>query len=124
MYDDENGAADIDLTSVDQVEELVRSIAKVICAEQPDMPEPQSLADMDSFSVVQTLLEVENSTGRKLLEKFENFSYGEEFRDLAAHIVSIIVWENEHPDWDPNAEVGEDREVGGLPETPKADAQS
>ncbi|MET0234370.1 MAG: hypothetical protein ABW224_07010 [Kibdelosporangium sp.] len=97
MYDDENGVAEVDLTNVDEVEKLVREIARVICDEQPDMPEPQSLADMDSFSVVQMLLQIENATGRKLLEKFESYSYGEEFRDLATHIVAIVIWENEHP---------------------------
>jgi hypothetical protein len=43
-------------------------------------------------------------TGRKLLEKFEDFSYGEEFADLAAHIVHIVTWEDAHPDWDPTSD--------------------
>jgi hypothetical protein len=81
---------------------------------------------MDSFSVVQTLLEIENTTGRKLLEKFENFSYGEEFRDLAAHIVSIVVWENEHPEWDPagQTDLADIREVGAMPETAGSDGRA
>jgi hypothetical protein len=108
MYDEENGAAEVDLTNVDEVEKLVRDIAKVICDEQPDMPEPQSLADMDSFSVIQMLLQIENATGRKLLEKFESYSFGEEFRDLATHIVAIVKWENEHPN-------GEEDEAGDAP---------
>jgi hypothetical protein len=112
MYDDENRAAEVDLTDVDEVEELVRSTAKTICAEQPDMPEPQSLSDMDSFSVVQMLLEIENTSGRKLLEKFESYAYGEEFRDLAEHIVAIVTWENANPDWDPNSE--EEYNPGGA----------
>ena len=104
MYDDENRATEVDLTDVDKVEELVRETAKTICAEQPDMPEPESMSDMDSFSVVQMLLEIENVSGRKLLEKFEDYSYGEEFRDLAEHIVAIVVWENANPDWDPTSD--------------------
>jgi acyl carrier protein len=103
MYDDDR-AAPVDLTDVHSVEELVRRTAIEICAEQPDMDEPKSLADMDSFSVVQMLLEIENVTGRKLLEKFEDFSYGEEFADLAAHIVHIVTWEDAHPDWDPTSD--------------------
>jgi hypothetical protein len=122
MYDDENRAAEVDLTDVDKVEELVRGTAITICAEQPDMPEPQSLSDMDSFSVVQMLLEIENVSGRKLLEKFEDYAYGEEFRDLAEHIVAIVTWENANPDWDPTSEeeynpAGEDLAGGKSGET-------
>ncbi len=111
MYDDENRAAEVDLTDVNKVEELVRETAKTICAEQPDMPEPQSMSDMDSFSVVQMLLEIENVSGRKLLEKFEDYSYGEEFRDLAEHIVAIVTWENANPDWDPTSDEPYDPEA-------------
>jgi hypothetical protein len=123
MYDDENRAAEVDLTDVDKVEELVRSTAVTICAEQPDMPEPQSLSDMDSFSVVQMLLEIENVSGRKLLEKFEDYAYGEEFRDLAEHIVAIVTWENANPDWDPTSAeeynpAGEDLTAEKAAETP------
>lgn len=121
MYDDDR-AAQTDLTDVQSVEELVRTTAKEICAEQPDMDEPQSLADMDSFSVVQMLLEIENVTGRKLLEKFEEFSYGEEFKDLAEHIVHIVTWEDAHPDWDPNSD--EEYRPGTAEEKPeKASAE-
>jgi hypothetical protein len=123
MYDDENRAAEVDLTDVNKVEELVRSTATTICAEQPDMPEPQSLSDMDSFSVVQMLLEIENVSGRKLLEKFEDYAYGEDFHDLAEHIVAIVTWENANPDWDPTSEEeynpgGEDATVAKAEETP------
>jgi acyl carrier protein len=90
-------ATKVDLTNVDDVEEMVREIARMICAEQPDMPEPESLRDLDSFSVVQVLLEVENTTDRKLLEKFEDFTEGEEFRDLAAYIVKIVAEEDAAP---------------------------
>lgn len=99
MYD-KDLATKVDLTSVDDVEEMVRSISQMICAEQPDMPEPQSLRDMDSFSVVQVLLEIENTTERKLLEKIENFIDGEEFRDLAEFIVKILAEEDEEPQQD------------------------
>ncbi|MGC7102990.1 hypothetical protein ACPZ19_50730, partial [Amycolatopsis lurida] len=86
----EDLTSQVDLTLVDEVEKMVRGIAQMICAEQPDMPEPQSLRDLDSFSVVQVLLEIENTTNRKLLEKFEDFTDGEEFRDLAEFIVRIV----------------------------------
>ncbi|WP_410672782.1 hypothetical protein [Amycolatopsis sp. cmx-4-68] len=97
-------ATKVDLTNVDDVEEMVREIARMICAEQPDMPEPESLRDLDSFSVVQVLLEVENTTDRKLLEKFEDFTEGEEFRDLAAYIVKIVAEEDAAPAEAPAAE--------------------
>jgi len=97
MYD-KDLATKVDLTSVDEVEEMVRSISKMICAEQPDMPEPESLRDMDSFSVVQVLLEIENTTERKLLEKIDNFIDGEEFRDLAEYLVKIMNEEDEPQD--------------------------
>jgi hypothetical protein len=96
MYD-KDLATKVDLTSVDEVEEMVRSISKMICAEQPDMPEPESLRDMDSFSVVQVLLEIENTTDRKLLEKIDNFIDGEEFRDLAEYLVKIMNEPDEAP---------------------------
>lgn len=83
----------IDLTDVDKVEEAVQYMAQTICAEQPDMPEPKTLRDLDSFSMVQVLLELENYTERKLLEKFENFS-GETFRDLAEFIVKTVAEED------------------------------
>lgn len=82
-----------DLSSVDEVEEMVRAIACAICAEQPDMPEPSVLQDLDSFSMVQVLLELENVTDMKFLEKFENFKDGETFRDLAEFIVAIVATE-------------------------------
>ncbi|MEV4013015.1 hypothetical protein AB0J35_21155 [Nonomuraea angiospora] len=69
-----------------QLTELVRETARMICAEQPDMPEPQNLKDLDSFSFVQVALELENSLNIKILEKLENFK-GEQFEDLAAFIV-------------------------------------
>ena len=96
-------ATKVDLTNVGDVEEMVREIARMICAEQPDMPEPESLRDLDSFSVVQVLLEVENTTDRKLLEKFEDFTEGEEFRDLAAYIVKIVAEEDAAPAGTPAA---------------------
>ncbi|CCH33143.1 hypothetical protein ABZ816_19555 [Actinosynnema sp. NPDC047251] len=86
---DNNLAAKVDLTLVDEVEEMVRNTAQLICAEQPDVPEPQSLMDLDSFSMVQILLELENTTGMQLLERFENFREGETFRDLAAFVVTL-----------------------------------
>ncbi|MBB5958547.1 acyl carrier protein [Saccharothrix tamanrassetensis] len=101
---DNNLAAKVDLTLVDEVEEMVRNTAQLICSEQPDVPEPQSLVDLDSFSMVQILLELENTTGMKLLERFENFQEGETFRDLAAFIVRLAAED------DAAAEAGEEGE--------------
>ncbi|MGW0809536.1 hypothetical protein [Nonomuraea sp. NPDC002799] len=83
---DNDLAAGVDLTLVDDVERMVRGTAEMICAEQPDVPQPESLHDLDSFSMVQVLLELENVTHLKLLERFEGFE-GETFRDLAEFIV-------------------------------------
>jgi acyl carrier protein len=80
---------DIDWKAVDEITEVVRETARTICAEQPDVPEPQELRDLDSFSMVQVLLELENSLNMKLLEQMETFD-GETFRDLGEFIVRII----------------------------------
>jgi acyl carrier protein len=69
-----------------ELTELVAETARMICAEQPDMPEPHSLKDLDSFSFVQVTLELENSLNIKILEKLENFR-GEQFEDLAAFLI-------------------------------------
>ncbi|WP_326645863.1 hypothetical protein OG884_14470 [Streptosporangium sp. NBC_01755] len=87
---DNDLATDVDLTLVDDVERMVRGTAEMICAEQPDVPQPESLHDLDSFSMVQILLELENTTQLKLLERFEGFQ-GETFRDLAEFIVKLTV---------------------------------
>ncbi|WFE36496.1 hypothetical protein [Micromonospora sp. WMMD975] len=74
--------------AVDELTDVVTRTARMICAEQPDVPEPGSLQDMDSFSMVQMLLELENGLDMKLLEKMEGFR-GESFRDLARFIVRV-----------------------------------
>ena len=71
-----------------KAEELLPTVvatAKSICADQPDVPEPKSLGDLDSFSFVQVILELENITGNKILERLEHFK-GDTFEDLAAFI--------------------------------------
>lgn len=104
----ENKAATaVDLTDVDQVTEMVRDIAVQICAEQPDMPEPMSMRDLDSFSIVQVLLEIENTTKRKILEKFETFNGGQEFRDLADFLVTSFAEDEDVDDADGPAAAGE-----------------
>ncbi|MBK1787881.1 hypothetical protein [Prauserella cavernicola] len=70
-----------------EVTERVRETARTICAEQPDMPEPKTLKDLDSFSFVQVVLELENSYQVKVLEDLENFS-GDQFEDLAEFILA------------------------------------
>ncbi|WP_062346029.1 hypothetical protein [Herbidospora yilanensis] len=89
---DNDHATAVDLTLVDEVERMVRGTAEMICAEQPDVPQPDSLRDLDSFSMVQVLLELENTTQLKLLEKLEGFQ-GETFRDLAEFIVQTTAEE-------------------------------
>lgn len=79
---------DLDPAALDELEKLVRDIAVVICAEQPDIPQPDTLTDLDSFSFVETLLELENQLERKLLEHLDDFR-GKTFRDLAAGIARV-----------------------------------
>ncbi|MET7395822.1 hypothetical protein ABZS66_20240 [Dactylosporangium sp. NPDC005572] len=87
-------AEQIDPALVDKIEEIVRTTAHTICAEQPDVPEPGNLRELDSFSMVQVLLELENSLEMKLLEKMEHFE-GESFRDLAEFILIISAEDEE-----------------------------
>ena len=86
--------AEIDPKLVDKVEEIVRETALTICAEQPDVPQPDHLRELDSFSMVQVLLELENSMDMKLLEKMEHFE-GESFRDLAEFILIVSAEDEE-----------------------------
>jgi len=72
-------------TTPEELLPTVVATAKSICADQPDMSEPNSLGDLDSFSFVQVILELENITGKKLLERLEHFK-GDTFEDLAAFI--------------------------------------
>ncbi|MDI6105189.1 hypothetical protein QLQ12_42050 [Actinoplanes sp. NEAU-A12] len=86
----------LDPQLVDGVEKVVRETAIMICAEQPDVPEPSSLNDLDSFSLVQVLLELENVLEIQLLEKLEPFD-GDTFRDLAEFIVGLADDETDEP---------------------------
>jgi acyl carrier protein len=79
---------DVDPALVDEVEVVVRNTAEMICAEQPDVPRPEALTDLDSFSLVQILLELENQLKMKLLERVDAFE-GATFRDLADFIVRL-----------------------------------
>lgn len=53
---------------------------------QFDLPEPEDMGDLDSFSVVQMLLALEDSYEVMLLEDFSSFK-GENFADLADFIL-------------------------------------
>lgn len=86
--------AEIDPKLIDEVEEVVRNTASTICAEQPDVPQPTNLRELDSFSMVQVLLELENSMSMKLLEKMDQFE-GESFRDLASFILIVSAEQDE-----------------------------
>jgi hypothetical protein len=79
---------DVDPALVDEIEIVVRNTAEMICAEQPDVPQPEALRDLDSFSLVQILLELENQLKMKLLERVDAFE-GATFRDLADFIVRL-----------------------------------
>jgi hypothetical protein len=85
---DNGNAADRDPELVDRLTELVRATAYMICGEQPGVPQPRNLRDLDSFSIVQVLLELEKSTSVLMLEELEDFQ-GETFGELADDIVRI-----------------------------------
>lgn len=78
----------IDWAAVDELAKAVEETAHTICAEQPDVPQATNLRDLDSFSMVQVLLELENNLDMKLLENMERFE-GESYRDLAEFIVRL-----------------------------------
>ncbi|KUL55240.1 hypothetical protein ADL22_01310 [Streptomyces sp. NRRL F-4489] len=73
---------------IDEFTEVIRRTAATICAEQPDVPEPEELRDLDSFSMVQVLLDLENELEMKVLEELEGFE-GRTFREIAEHIAGI-----------------------------------
>lgn len=73
---------------VEGVARMAKNMATMICDEQPDVPQPESVTDLDSFSMVQVLLELENTTGLNLLERFEGFK-GTLFDDLAVFVVRV-----------------------------------
>ncbi|WP_164414857.1 hypothetical protein [Streptomyces salinarius] len=87
MSGDEN-VNDIPEGIVDQFSEFMRYIAIDVCAEQPDVPEPKELRDLDSFSIVQVMLEIENELDMRLLEELEGFE-GTTFREIAEHVVDV-----------------------------------
>lgn len=74
--------------------ELVRDAAYMICGEQPGVPRPNLLTDLDSFSSVQLMLELEESTEVMLLEDLGHFR-GATFGDMAEHILVIAEQKNQ-----------------------------
>ncbi|MGW4375257.1 hypothetical protein ACWEJ7_16500 [Streptomyces albidoflavus] len=77
-----------DAALIDAFTEQIRLTAVAICAEQPDVPEPKELVDLDSFSMVQVLLDLENELDMKILEELEGFE-GRTFREIAQHIAGV-----------------------------------
>lgn len=71
-----------DIPGKDELSAALRDAARMICAEQPDVPEPESVRELDSFSFVQVILEIENYYDVLLLENLDDF-HGETFDDLA-----------------------------------------
>ncbi|MFD7914889.1 hypothetical protein ACFV30_29900 [Streptomyces sp. NPDC059752] len=80
----------VDPQLLDEFTGLIRRTAAVICAEQPDVPEPQELRELDSFSMVQVVLDLENSLEVKVLEELEGFS-GATFRELAEYVTEVAL---------------------------------
>lgn len=56
---------------------------------QMDLPEPKGMSDLDSFSIVQLLLALEDIYDVMLLEEISSFS-GESFEDLATFITERV----------------------------------
>ena len=57
---------------------------------QLDLPEPQEMSDLDSFSIVQLLLALEDVYNVSLLEDMADFS-GESFEELTEFIANNIL---------------------------------
>ncbi|WP_153032257.1 hypothetical protein [Amycolatopsis sp. YIM 10] len=87
---DKQTTVDVDPDLVEKLTVLTRDIAYMVCGEQPDVPQPENLRDLDSFLVVQVLLELENSTGVMMLEELED-AQAETFGELANNIIRIAV---------------------------------
>ncbi|GLX23052.1 MULTISPECIES: hypothetical protein [Streptomyces] len=88
-------------TFIEEFTELIRRTAAVICAEQPDVPEPEELRDLDSFSMVQVLLDLENELDLKVLEGLEGFN-GRTFQEIAEHIAEIAHRAGTYPEFEAN----------------------
>ncbi|MFE1174093.1 hypothetical protein [Streptomyces sp. NPDC058773] len=78
----------MDTAVVGALTDLVRDTAYMICGEQPGVPQPKLLTDLDSFSSVQLMLELEKSVEVMLLEDLGYFE-GTTFGDMAVHILTI-----------------------------------
>lgn len=96
LVQENDSYGDLDPEVIDELEKQVRETAVMICAEQPDIPEPSSLTDLDSFSYVETLLELENKLERKLLEHLDDFK-GQTFRDLAVGVARVQAQQDAAP---------------------------
>lgn len=64
----------------------VRQIASTVCEVDPDTVAAMTLADLDSFTFVQLVLELEHILDVLVLEELVNFS-GNTFDDLAVFIL-------------------------------------
>ncbi|MFF8916085.1 hypothetical protein ACF08M_22830 [Streptomyces sp. NPDC015032] len=91
---DRTVATDRDPVVVGALTELVRDTAYMICGEQPGVPRPNLLTDLDSFSSVQLMLELEKSTEVMLLEDLGYFP-GTTFADMAEHVLTIAEQKNQ-----------------------------
>ncbi|MFF1946128.1 hypothetical protein ACFVWF_28795 [Rhodococcus qingshengii] len=70
------------------VTQFVRKTADMICGEQPGVPHPEKFTDLDSFSVVQVLIELETRLGVELLERLESIQIYS-FSELGSAVVEI-----------------------------------
>jgi acyl carrier protein len=71
-----------------QIREQAAAIV-VLSSGEPDIPEPQHLGDLDSFSIVQLILSLEDYFLVPLLEEIHTFE-GRTFEDLAEFVVVRI----------------------------------
>lgn len=72
----------------------VREVAEQICAEQPNVPRPEELVDLDSFSSIQTMLELENRMDVQFLESLGQFT-GSTYDEIAEFVLQTIVADHE-----------------------------
>ncbi|KWT63840.1 hypothetical protein ADL21_00285 [Streptomyces albus subsp. albus] len=93
---DKTVATGRDPVVVGALTDLVRDTAYMICGEQPGVPQPHLVTDLDSFSSVQLMLELEKATEVNLLEDLGYFE-GASFADMAEHVLGIAEQKGELP---------------------------
>ncbi|MET9247284.1 hypothetical protein [Nonomuraea sp. NPDC003709] len=79
-----------------EVHLLILATAEAYREELPDLPDQIELTDLDSFTLVQLILNIEDSLGIVVLEKVPEFK-GETFLELAGFLVEMAADDQPEP---------------------------